>query len=514
MRISAWTKIPSMTGLPKGEKLFLDSGDQATLGEIKSALCSGNSAAMLASSMIGRAATVSPYLVFPKVASMCTTSTARLALTGLYIGVQLVVIPAARFFQQYTEQRFVAKEMIKCRESWADAAKNKASLWKNAELAQSCQQQLVSDARPQAIAMVSFIRSLAESAISLALSYYSIGALGAISGLSVGLFGLTMLAPPVMSAITLRYKVRAGVDAVDAQKSLDGVLQGFWDNNTIGDATRRENWLDLLRQTSIKSAAADTRNIITTNWCQFFDLLPRTIISTLIDLSNFQIFYLPDQAPLFPQDTLRSYYTIQSLSMSLGSIISIASSYMHLKQTMMVRDTIKARLGFCSELKNQITIPAFKLQKDGALRSAAQVFSSPDTLRGSGFWTLKGPNGAGKTTYLTYCRDKLGDCALFLPAEHNLQFNIPKASSGQTMINTLNRIDSDPNKPQVILLDEWNAHLSPENEKLMEKMLRRWSKEISVVQVTHRLGEPTPSKIESRGRGPSRLRGFKIRKLK
>jgi ABC-type bacteriocin/lantibiotic exporter with double-glycine peptidase domain len=100
--------------------------------------------------------------------------------------------------------------------------------------------------------------------------------------------------------------------------------------------------------------------------------------------------------------------------------------------------------------------------------------------------TLFGENGSGKTSLLLLLKHLKGDAAFYLPAKHDLVFQVSKdrLSTGQNVRKTLHEIIQNLNTP-IVLLDEWDANLDNENALSLSCMIDKLALNACVVESRH-----------------------------
>lgn len=105
----------------------------------------------------------------------------------------------------------------------------------------------------------------------------------------------------------------------------------------------------------------------------------------------------------------------------------------------------------------------------------------------SGRLTIRGENGCGKSTALMLVKNALSKRAFFLPTHTQLSFTSEtnKYSTGESLRNRLveilERVEAD-----VLLLDEWDANLDPENQEKLSALIDELSRKKCVIEVRHR----------------------------
>jgi hypothetical protein len=107
--------------------------------------------------------------------------------------------------------------------------------------------------------------------------------------------------------------------------------------------------------------------------------------------------------------------------------------------------------------------------------------------------TFTADNGAGKSMALLQLTEILGpDRSFLLPADHqDLSFNIPKGSTGQRDVAAIEAALSSG--AQVVLLDEWDAHLDDANRAMLSDRIDHLTRPkaeggmgLLVVEISHR----------------------------
>lgn len=106
---------------------------------------------------------------------------------------------------------------------------------------------------------------------------------------------------------------------------------------------------------------------------------------------------------------------------------------------------------------------------------------------GSGRVTITGENGSGKSTLLLIIKNILKDEGLFIPAQHQLELseNTFAKSSGEVAIQALE--DAGRDNARVILLDEWDANLSKENQSKFHRHIENISNKKLVIEIRHHI---------------------------
>ena len=101
-----------------------------------------------------------------------------------------------------------------------------------------------------------------------------------------------------------------------------------------------------------------------------------------------------------------------------------------------------------------------------------------------GRWTLRGNNAQGKTTFLVSLKSHLKDESIYIPSQHELEFDGLSGSNGTMQVDILRRINS-LQRPHYILLDEWDSHLDAQNRKAGNQILDSWAKTSVIIEILH-----------------------------
>jgi ABC-type transport system involved in cytochrome bd biosynthesis fused ATPase/permease subunit len=128
--------------------------------------------------------------------------------------------------------------------------------------------------------------------------------------------------------------------------------------------------------------------------------------------------------------------------------------------------------------EHQITL------KEGSKQHTISEIENIASKRTSGRFTITGPNGAGKSSLLLKLKS-MNASAVYLPAQHQLMLEDASStlSSGETALAALEYLRKEPHT--TLLLDEWDANLSPENRMAMDKMIDQLSADRLIIEVRH-----------------------------
>ncbi len=107
----------------------------------------------------------------------------------------------------------------------------------------------------------------------------------------------------------------------------------------------------------------------------------------------------------------------------------------------------------------------------------------------SGRITIRGLNGVGKSTFLCWFKERVGESAFYLPAQHDLIFESTKEknlSTGQSLKVILEEISAKAaSEITLLMLDEWDANLDQQSRQIFHELIDKMSYSILIIEVRH-----------------------------
>lgn len=283
--------------------------------------------------------------------------------------------------------------------------------------------------------------------------------------------------------------------ALMARVDLCQSLLGAWDNVLLGNAYNFKLWNE---RTSQRLKRCLQRNVD----LERFDQVLAVIAALITSIPSFivviyvmwknqhDVVLLTSYVVILPLLFMILSYTYQTLSlmfrwsMHRNKLVTVCRAiYPAVVPPLAMEKKIKWPKIIAS---HQTEAPSdhVSLAAPRAMASHTDLLSQTDR---SGRLTLRGENGSGKSTALMLIKSALANRAFFLPTHNQLSFvsETHRHSTGESLRNRLmeilDKVDAD-----VLLLDEWDANLDPENQEKLSILIDQLSKTKCVIEVRHR----------------------------
>lgn len=290
--------------------------------------------------------------------------------------------------------------------------------------------------------------------------------------LAAGLFGLGII------HFNKKGIAESSKNEVLADTRLNGHLSRSWDNIILGNQLFYDRWKLKFASLFSDSEKAAEQTVKMRDWSVSIAAL---VTNGLVLGSALFMIWMHQENTGFALAMLvmlpRSLQTV----MHIQIIQSYFANWKNLKEKLSV--TSKS-LSPPDSLDLSDYIKPHSIQVKDLLGSIKDI---EDHLKNSdcGRYTITGQNGSGKSCLLLNLKNKLGLSALYLPAQHQLflhdtQVNL---SSGELTLAAFEQLKNHECK--ILLLDEWDANLSLENQSLLDKILDEISKKKIVVEIRH-----------------------------
>lgn len=293
-----------------------------------------------------------------------------------------------------------------------------------------------------------------------------------------------LLAAAIGIALTAGSARRVRSDSTAMQESRArayGALPGAWDAITLGNAYNFELWSnDFGRKLDehLSKVSAATRNIeVLTSLTLWVSVLP------IIAVMAHAMFSKDSDAAMkamilatFP----RQIQVIQYIAEIVNCLLNwnaVQERLAGIARASVVDPDAKGMSGRIQHDKIACVDAAGQ-------RVELEGFKPPEVGR----LTIRGENGSGKSSFLLDLKRRHPEDSVILPAHHRLHF----ASAAETDVSTgqkLSRILEElccVEPLGLLLLDEWDANLDPENMQRIDAAIDRLAQRCCVVEVRHR----------------------------
>lgn len=306
----------------------------------------------------------------------------------------------------------------------------------------------------------------------------------------------------VMVLAVMKFKRRAQrmltQKALTARIDLCQSLLAAWDNVLLGNTYNFKLWDE---KTSQRLNRCLQRNVGLERFDQFLAIAVSliTVIPSLIVVVYFVHLYIHDINKLLP------FIIILPLLFNILSYTYLTLNLMfrwamHRSKLMAIYRAIQPITSSPSSMEKKINWPKINLNSLSLATIPSQDHISskgpgPITpyehllqqTESAGRLTLRGENGAGKSTLLMLVKMALSERAFFLPTQNQLSFvaETNKYSTGESLKNRLTEI-LEQVEADVLLLDEWDANLDPDNKERLSALIDELAQKKCVIEVRHR----------------------------
>lgn len=271
-------------------------------------------------------------------------------------------------------------------------------------------------------------------------------------------------------------------DSQAARNLLFSKVQRSWDNMFAAHGIHRKHYFQSLRDDQDRARGAALNAAI---WSEgisiattYVIMLPVVGAAVYLITKNFSSAFLVSMLATLP----RQFQVMGNLQV-LISYLTLMTGI-----TAQVKSVVEASAVPSVDTRKFVRPDMIQLQTSdfSRLSTAAAI---ADVIAGrlqQGRVVVRGSNGAGKSSLLVSVKEAMGDGAYYLPA--HLDFWMPQESrtlsSGERILQTLEFAEG-AGLPQVLLLDEWDANLDPENKARMNAKIEQLAQNRLVIEVRH-----------------------------
>lgn len=311
-------------------------------------------------------------------------------------------------------------------------------------------------------------------------------------------YSISILILPFVLKAMRRPLERQALLAQSNSKSLTQILISGWDNITIGNSYNFSIWWDNFekRWNNYKTSLVKLIFLKDGSSSLTMTLLMFPIIINIIwlfYLNSNNLFVLAVLVATLP----RQIQILQHLHLFSSYVIQWHGLRSKLNELLLsIQKSEQANYG--NRHDNRIEWNAISITENNKtldIDSLDNFLKIINLNQQIGRITIQGKNGSGKTSIMNLLKQSLGDKAIYLPTNSQLLFENTLESTLSTGQQFKVRFDEVLNylltrinlKPQVILLDEWDANLDMENLKIISDKIDILAKQALVVEIRHKL---------------------------
>lgn len=309
-------------------------------------------------------------------------------------------------------------------------------------------------------------------------------------------YGISVICVIILMKLKKRTQRQLTKKALIARVDLSQSLLAAWDNVLLGNLYNFKLWNERtaqrLNRCLQKNVDLERFDQVLAISISLITSLPSLTVVVFAMLANQNdMTRLTSLVVILPLLFMILSYTYQTLSLGFrwaihrSKLIAIYRSIqVSAEPTMMLERKIKWP-------KFTATYSARSPQYDNLSPVTSGPIASHEDLlthaKRSGRLTLRGENGCGKSTALMLVKNALADKAFFLPTHSHLSFiaETNKYSTGESLRNRLLEIIEKVDV-EVLLLDEWDANLDPDNQHSLSQLIDQLAQKKCVIEVRHR----------------------------
>lgn len=377
--------------------------------------------------------------------------------------------------------------------------RNNIGEWNNKGLREEKLSLLTAEGPAALHALIDYVWDLFTYVLSVALNILALSIV--VEPLFAFAYGISVTCVIIVMKLQRRKQRHLTQKALSARVDLFQSLLAAWDNVLLGNNYNFKLWDE---KTSQRLKRCLQRNIDLERFDQILAIFSAlmTSIPSLMVVIYFIYQYQGDPVRLsafvviLPLLFAILSYTYQTLSLAFrwgvhrGKLLAIYKAIQASKDSHSVLER-KVKWAKIKASLSKIPIPdVFHSDTQVSLAGPRPMESYGDLMSQiapSGRLTLRGENGSGKSTALMLVKNSLAGRAFFLPTHNELSFasDGSKYSTGETLrkrlVEILDKVDAD-----VLLLDEWDANLDPENQESLTELIDKIAETKCVIEVRHR----------------------------
>lgn len=377
--------------------------------------------------------------------------------------------------------------------TFVSSNRNNIGEWSNKGLKEEKLSFLTAEGPAAITALIDYVWDLYTYVLSV---FFNIAALSiVVEPLFAVAYGFSITVVIIVMKLKRRAQRQLTKKALTARIDLNQSLLAAWDNVLLGNDYNFKLWEE---KTTQRIQRCLRRNIDLERFDQFLAIavLLITSIPTMFVVIHHVIVNQSDAAKLssfiviLPLLFIIMTYTYQTLTLAFRWA-------MHKSKLLQIYKAIQGSKVSQTSMEKKIKWPKIYASQTTRSLKEPKTITIPktfishqdfmETADKSGRITMRGENGSGKSTALMLMKNALNDRAFFLPTQNQLSFlsETNKHSTGESLRNRLveilEKVDVD-----VLLLDEWDANLDPENQEQLSTLIDTLAAKKCVIEVRHR----------------------------
>lgn len=358
---------------------------------------------------------------------------------------------------------------------YAEANFARPDIWRNKEIKESKHDIMVREGQDTISQSVQFAADSVATGLNVILNTVSVIL---VTSPAMGLF---ILVAGVLGLFVVHRADKLISQAAEkemlAQNEVNNSLSRSWDNIVLGNKTSYHRWMDGFTDLFVKAKQASLHNVKVNDGA----ISIASFITSSCVMVGLCFLLLHSKSDL---SKVVALLIMLPRSMQIVFHIQVIQSYWaHWKYLLQRLKMTEATYTQAEpENLNRFITPA-KIQIVSDVTTCA---SQEDILlHAKGRFTVTGDNGAGKSTLLLELKNKIGTKGFYIPSHHHLELSDSTFTKSSGEVAMLALKDAMTDCASTVLLDEWDANLSKENQAKLNELINEISKTKLVIEVRH-----------------------------
>jgi ABC-type bacteriocin/lantibiotic exporter with double-glycine peptidase domain len=300
--------------------------------------------------------------------------------------------------------------------------------------------------------------------------------------------GAVILATGIVSSLLVHFASQRlsqhALDEIEDQNQLNGHLSSSWDNLTLGNKLSFGLWqmgFNTLFQRASSSAerslSAREKLLATGSFLTTTAVVASVLVQAWLNQNN--ITAVIALFAMLPR-------TLQ-INMHVQIVHSYWAGWQRLRERLIAASHCVTPFPEAAPLELMQHEKIQIIEKSNSKHWKTDELIKNITTLNCGRLTIRGANGAGKSVLLSLLKSNMAEKAFYLPAQHDLELPGVHAglSHGEKVVAAINALAAAQNDARVLLLDEWDANLSPENRRILNARIDTLAQNKVVIEVRH-----------------------------